>query len=61
MNIVKPFVDWLIGLIYSGSTLLSWFLTPIDFGFAKIMPLALLGIDGLLMFLTIAVGKWILA
>lgn len=61
METLLTFFNWLIAILYNGGSLMSWLLTPMDFGFIKIMPLALLGIDGLMVFVVVAIAKWIIA
>ena len=60
MDFFNTLIEWAQGLLKSGGQIISFLTTNIDFGVFHLSPLALLTIEGLYIYFTVAVVKWLI-
>lgn len=57
----QVFLDWCVKLVNGASKLGEWLSTPLTFGNITITPLILVSVTGLIVFIGLAIIKWVVS
>ena len=57
----QAFIDWAQKVIQGASQLGEWLTTPITIGNITIAPLILVSVSGLIIFIGLAIVKWVIS